>query len=73
MDGEPGDLILRIKQMPHAVFERRGDDLYTNVTISLQVSHLLSITLQFDSFDTYRMLLLVLQWKLLILMVTKYK
>lgn len=42
MDGEPGDLILRIKQMPHAVFERRGDDLYTNVTISLQVSHLLS-------------------------------
>lgn len=38
MDGEPGDLILRIKQMPHPVFERRGDDLYTNVTISLQVS-----------------------------------
>lgn len=37
MDGEPGDLILRIKQMPHQIFERRGDDLYTNVTISLQV------------------------------------
>ena len=73
MDGEPGDLILRIKQMPHAVFERRGDDLYTNVTISLQVSHLPAITLQFDSFDTYRMLSLDLQWKLLILMVTKYK
>lgn len=24
--------------MPHRLFERRGDDLYTNVTISLQVS-----------------------------------
>jgi DnaJ family protein B protein 11 len=36
MDGEPGDLIIRVKQMPHAVFERRDDDLYTNVTISLQ-------------------------------------
>ena len=73
MDGEPGDLILRIKQMPHAVFERRGDDLYTNVTISLQVSYLRAITLQSNSLDTYRMLSLVLQWKLLILMVTKYK
>lgn len=38
MDGEPGDLIIKIRQLPHAVFERRGDDLYTNVTISLQVN-----------------------------------
>lgn len=37
MDGEPGELIIKIRQMPHSVFERRGDDLYTNVTISLQV------------------------------------
>lgn len=35
MDGEPGDLKFVIKQMKHPVFERRGDDLYTNVTISL--------------------------------------
>jgi len=35
MDGEPGDLRFRIKTLPHNVFERRGDDLYTNVTISL--------------------------------------
>lgn len=28
----------RIRQMPHKVFERRGDDLYMNVTISLQVN-----------------------------------
>ncbi|XP_059352705.1 EGF domain-specific O-linked N-acetylglucosamine transferase-like [Daphnia carinata] len=34
-DGEPGDLRLRIQTSPHSVFERRGDDLYTNVTISL--------------------------------------
>ncbi|XP_018914795.1 dnaJ homolog shv [Bemisia tabaci] len=36
IDGDPGDLFLRIKTLPHPVFERRGDDLYTNVTISLQ-------------------------------------
>lgn len=37
IDGDPGDLILKIKTQPHPVFERRGDDLYTNITISLQV------------------------------------
>lgn len=36
MDGEPGDLIIKIETAPHPVYERRGDDLYTNVTISLQ-------------------------------------
>lgn len=35
IDGEPGDLILKIRTLPHPVFERRQDDLYTNVTISL--------------------------------------
>ena len=35
LDGEPGDLIIKIRTYPHAKFERRGDDLYTNVTISL--------------------------------------
>jgi len=35
MDGDPGDLILQIRTYPHAKFERRGDDLYTNVTLSL--------------------------------------
>lgn len=38
MDGEPGDLKLKIRTIPHPRFERRGDDLFTNVTISLQVS-----------------------------------
>ncbi|XP_064597830.1 dnaJ homolog shv-like [Liolophura sinensis] len=36
IDGEPGDLRFIIKQAKHPKFERRGDDLYTNVTISLQ-------------------------------------
>lgn len=37
IDGDPGDLIFKIKTVPHPLFERRGDDLYTNLTISLQV------------------------------------
>lgn len=36
IDGEPGDLVIRVKTLPHKIFERRGDDLYTNVTISLE-------------------------------------
>ncbi|KAL1458548.1 hypothetical protein WDU94_008686 [Cyamophila willieti] len=36
IDGEPGDLIFHIRTQPHPRFERRGDDLYTNITISLQ-------------------------------------
>ncbi|XP_074659699.1 dnaJ homolog subfamily B member 11-like [Tubulanus polymorphus] len=35
IDGEPGDLRFRINQLKHSKFERRGDDLYTNVTINL--------------------------------------
>lgn len=35
IDGEPGDLRFRIHQQKHHMFERRGDDLYTNITISL--------------------------------------
>lgn len=48
LDGDPGDLKLRIRTMPHPVFERRGDDLYTNITISLQVCRAISCYL-FDS------------------------
>lgn len=35
VDGEPGDLIVRVRSLPHPVFERRGDGLLANVTISL--------------------------------------
>lgn len=37
VDGEPGDLVIKLQTVPHSIFTRRGDDLYTNVTISLQV------------------------------------
>lgn len=37
LDGDPGDLKIKIRTVPHPIFERRGDDLYTNITISLQV------------------------------------
>ncbi|KAK5971189.1 hypothetical protein GCK32_011132 [Trichostrongylus colubriformis] len=36
IEGEPGDLKIRINVEKHPRFERKGDDLYTNVTISLQ-------------------------------------
>lgn len=36
IEGEQGDLIFKIRVGPHKTFERRGMDLYTNVTISLQ-------------------------------------
>ncbi|KAI6242856.1 Ubiquitin carboxyl-terminal hydrolase [Aphelenchoides fujianensis] len=36
VDGEPGDLIFKLKVEKHRTFERRGADLFTNVTISLQ-------------------------------------
>jgi molecular chaperone DnaJ len=32
--GRPGDLLVRIVVRPHPIFERRGDDLYTQVPIS---------------------------------------
>nr|ACO14660.1 DnaJ homolog subfamily B member 11 precursor [Caligus clemensi] len=35
LDGDPGDLIIKIRTEPHHLFERKGDDLYTNLTISL--------------------------------------
>ncbi|CAL8107740.1 unnamed protein product [Calicophoron daubneyi] len=38
LDGEPGDLNFRIRQQKHRVFHRRGDDLYTNITLSLAES-----------------------------------
>ncbi|CAH8568632.1 unnamed protein product [Dicrocoelium dendriticum] len=35
LDGESGDLKFRIRQQKHKYFQRRGDDLYTNITLSL--------------------------------------
>ncbi|XP_059473047.1 dnaJ homolog shv [Neocloeon triangulifer] len=53
LDGEPGDLILRIKTTPHAKFERRGDDLYTNITLSLQDA-LVGFSLDIEHLDGHK-------------------
>ncbi|GLH16370.1 DnaJ-like protein shv [Gryllus bimaculatus] len=53
LDGDPGDLILRIQTHPHSVFERRGDDLYTNVTLSLQDA-LVGFTMEIDHLDGHK-------------------
>jgi len=36
IEGEHGDLYFKVVTHKHAVYERKGDDLYCNVTISLQ-------------------------------------
>lgn len=36
LDGDPGDLILLVKTFPHPIFKRVGNDLYTDLTISLE-------------------------------------
>ena len=33
--GNRGNLYLRVNELPHAVFERRGDDLYRDVSVDL--------------------------------------
>merc|ERR1719360_455363 len=53
MDGEPGDLILRITTQPHPRFERRGDDLYTNVSISL-TDVLIGFEIQIEHLDGHK-------------------
>ena len=53
IDGEPGDLVLQIRTYPHPRFERRGDDLYTNVTISL-VDALSGFEMDIEHLDGHR-------------------
>lgn len=53
MDGEPGDLILQIRTYNHPVFERKGDDLYTNITISL-VDALSGFELDIEHLDGHK-------------------
>ncbi|XP_066260670.1 dnaJ homolog shv [Euwallacea similis] len=50
LDGEPGNLVLKIKTQPHPIFERRGDDLYTNITITLQDA-LVGFTIELQHLD----------------------
>jgi len=53
LDGEPGDLKIKIRTTPHPIFERRGDDLYTNITISLQEA-LTGFTLDINHLDGHK-------------------
>lgn len=53
IDGEPGDLRFVIRVEKHARFERRGDDLYTNVTISLQDA-LTGFEMEIDHLDGHK-------------------
>jgi molecular chaperone DnaJ len=48
--GPAGDLFLEIVQRPHAIFERRGDDLHCTVTIPM-VAAALGTTLQVQTLD----------------------
>ncbi|CAD7085823.1 unnamed protein product [Hermetia illucens] len=52
-DGDPGDLVIVVKTMPHSRFERRGDDLYTNVTISLQDA-LVGFSMKIEHLDGHK-------------------
>ncbi|KAL3081958.1 hypothetical protein niasHT_002888 [Heterodera trifolii] len=53
IEGDPGDLIFKVRVEPHKLFERRGNDLYTNVTISLQ--HALSgFEMDIDHLDGHK-------------------
>ncbi|XP_012259502.2 dnaJ homolog shv [Athalia rosae] len=53
LDGDPGDLIIKIRTQPHPVFERVADDLYTNVTISLQDA-LVGFTMEIEHLDGHK-------------------
>ncbi|XP_014213464.1 dnaJ homolog shv [Copidosoma floridanum] len=53
IDGEPGDLIFKIKTQPHPIFERVGNDLYTNVTLSLEEA-LVGFTLEITHLDGHK-------------------
>nr|XP_039268930.1 LOW QUALITY PROTEIN: dnaJ homolog subfamily B member 11-like [Styela clava] len=50
IDGEPGDLIFDIQILKHPVFEHKGLDLFTNVTISLSDA-LLGFTMNIKHLD----------------------
>ncbi|CAK8673375.1 dnaJ homolog subfamily B member 11-like [Clavelina lepadiformis] len=53
IDGEPGDLYFKIKILKHKVFERKGLDLYTNVTIPL-TDALLGFTIDVVHLDGHK-------------------
>ncbi|CAK9300723.1 unnamed protein product [Gordionus sp. m RMFG-2023] len=53
IEGEPGDLIFKIRETKHKFFERRGDDLFCNITISL-VNALLGFSMDIEHLDGHK-------------------
>lgn len=53
IDGDPGDLKFIIKINKHKRFERKGDDLYTNVSITLQDA-LVGFEMEIEHLDKHR-------------------
>lgn len=53
IDGDPGDLRFIIRIEKHKRFERRNNDLYTNVTISLQDA-LIGFEMELEHLDKHK-------------------
>jgi len=53
IDGDPGDLKFIIRIIKHSRFERKGDDLFTNITISLQDA-LIGFEMEIEHLDSHK-------------------
>ena len=56
VDGEPGDLIFIVRQIPHVRFSRSGNDLHLEETISL-VEALVGFSKEIDHLDDHKVVL----------------
>ena len=56
IDGDPGDLVFKIHELKHGIFERRHNDLYTNITISL-VESLNGFSMEIPHLDSHKVLI----------------
>lgn len=61
IDGDPGDLRVKVRTLPHPVFERRGDDLYTNATITL-ADALTGFTIYLNHLDGHTFVKVKVTW-----------
>ncbi|KAJ1679436.1 DnaJ- protein scj1 [Spiromyces aspiralis] len=62
-DHDPGDVIFKLVEVAHPVFERKGDDLFANVTITL-VDALTGFTQAIEHFDMANKVVLDRQGKI---------
>lgn len=56
VDEEPGDLIFKIKTLPHKLFTRQGNDLYITRSITL-LQALVGFTVEFEHLDGHKVTL----------------